>query len=442
MRDFYPEEMRLQNWLFDTWRDVSRAFGFAEYDGPIFEYLDLYTLKSGDAIVSELFNFQDRGGRAFAIRPEMTPTLARMVAAKANALSRPIKWFSIPRLCRAEKPQRGRLREFFQWNVDTLGQDDMLADAEVIACLVEFYRRLGVTPAEVEIRLNSRPLAASVLIGAGVPAAHIERAFVLIDKYDAADPEEFRKRWAADEALAAAAPAAVVEPLLGAPFDQCAELARLGSAPGTASGGRGVEGGPLDAVGQIGELLKQLSAFGVLPYCRFDMTIVRGLAYYTGPVFEASARKVGLRALAGGGRYDNLTELLDGPRLTGVGFGMGDAPNTEFLREIGKLATPAEAIDVFAIDADERLFTEMLGVVSQLRRSGVRADFSFKRSGLGKQLKAASVRGAEFALIVGAEYTQSGELGLKHLPTGRQSSVSGQELLIDPQRVLAAGRSG
>ena len=175
MRDFYPQEMRAQNWLFDTWRRVSEAFGCEEYEGPIFEFLDLYTLKSGDGIVSELFNFTDRGERRFAIRPEMTPTLARMVAARANTLSKPIKWFSIPRMCRAEKPQRGRLREFFQWNVDILGVDDVLADAEVIAVAVEFLRQIGLTPEDVVMRVSSRQIATAMLSAIGVPAGGVRK---------------------------------------------------------------------------------------------------------------------------------------------------------------------------------------------------------------------------------------------------------------------------
>lgn len=421
MRDFYPDDLRVQNWLFDAWRSVSRSFGFSEYEGPIFEFLDLYTLKSGAGIVSELFNFRDRGDRAFAIRPEMTPTLARMVAAKASALPRPIKWFSIPRLCRAEKPQRGRLREFFQWNVDTLGQDDMLADAEVIAALAEFYRKVGVTPAEVVVRISSRSLAAAVLAGVGLTAGDADRAFTLIDKYDPTNPDEFRRRWREGEgALGNVVDVERVESLFSAPLDECAALAAQHGEVGAAAGT------------QLNELMRLLESFGVTDYCRFDLTIVRGLAYYTGPVFEASARTVGLRALAGGGRYDNLCQLLDGPRVTGVGFGMGDAPNTEFLREIGKLPTPGERIQIFVIDADEAQFPAAIEIVSRLRRAGLTTDFSYKRQALGKQLKSASARGAEFVVIVGSEYATARELAVKSMDSGQQKTFPAAALLAEP----------
>ncbi|QOJ14549.1 MAG: histidine--tRNA ligase [Planctomycetia bacterium] len=467
MRDLYPDDMRLQNWLFDAWRGVSRDFGFVEYDGPIFEYLELYTLKSGEGIAGELFNFQDRGGRSFAIRPEMTPTLARMVAARANALPRPIKWFSIPRLCRAEKPQRGRLREFFQWNIDTLGHDDMLADAEVIAALAEFYRRVGASPAEVAIRVNSRDLASAVLSAVGMPASQMDRAFAAIDRYDAANPDEFMRRWqdapkttatsssgpseltsgsaatgsiapgapstgaSAGEPLAAFVPTARLLELLKSDFETCAATVAA-SSPATGSPG----------AAQLRELFDLLTSFGVSEYCRFDLSIVRGLAYYTGPVFEASALAGNLRALAGGGRYDNLTSLLDGPRVTGVGFGMGDAPNIEFLRDLGKLPVLGEGVTAFVIDLDESAWPDAVSVLTRLRRAGISADCSYRRAALGKQLKAASARGSQFAVLVGTEYRATGTIDVKCLRTAQQQRLLLAALLADPAGTLARLSAG
>ncbi|MBK8914758.1 MAG: histidine--tRNA ligase [Phycisphaerales bacterium] len=451
MRDLYPDDMRLQNWLFDAWRSVSRDFGFVEYDGPIFEYLELYTLKSGEGIAGELFNFQDRGGRSFAIRPEMTPTLARMVAARANALPRPIKWFSIPRLCRAEKPQRGRLREFFQWNIDTLGHDDMLADAEVIAALCEFYRRLGVTPEQVAIRFNSRALASAVLSRAGMPESQVDRAFAAIDRYDAASPEEFSRRWQEAPRAAAsagsAASSAKDNPAANEPpaAEKSAEpLARFVSTErvlellksGLDACAASVPDDP--AVAQLRELTGLLSAFGVSEYCRFDLGIVRGLAYYTGPVFEATATAGNLRALAGGGRYDNLTALLDGPRVTGVGFGMGDAPNIEFLRDLGGLPTLTDGLTAFVIETEESAWTDALGVLTRLRRAGIAADCSYRRAALGKQLKTASSRAARFAVLVGGEFRATGSVDVKCLQTGTQRRILLEALLSDPGGTLAS----
>ena len=425
MRDFYPEDMRVQNWLFDAWRRVSRSWGYHEYEGPIFEYLDLYTLKSGEGIVSELFTFTDRGGRRFAIRPEMTPTLARMVAARANALPRPIKWFSIPRMCRAEKPQRGRLREFFQWNIDVLGVEDPLADAEVIACAAAFFREIGVGSDDVVIRINSREVATAALASLGIAPNQSEQAFTLIDRADRLPEAAFDELW--DAAYGNVVSAGQLRGFLeGASREECLRLA-------AESGDAGV------AAADVHERLWQrLDDFGVANMCVFDLKTVRGLAYYTGSVFEAHARAGGLRALLGGGRYDNLTGLLDGPRVPGVGFGMGDAPVLEFLRCLGKLPEPADQLDAFIIDADRTLFPEVLALAGHLRAAGLRADFSYKRTGVGKQFKQAAGRGARFAIVIGQETTTAGDLTVKDLATGSQRSLPAATVRADPMCLFRA----
>jgi histidyl-tRNA synthetase len=423
MRDFYPEDMRLENWLFDHWRSVSRSFGFSEYEGPIFEFLELYELKSGAAIVSELFNFQDRGERHFAIRPEMTPTLARMVAARANALPRPIKWFSIPRMCRAEKPQRGRLREFFQWNVDVLGTEDPLADAEVIAVAVEFLRRVGLTDQDVAVRLNHRGLMKHVLETLSVPVDQQHKAFELIDRADKVGGALFAEQWSA--AFPDSPVQKIQDVLQRASLEQCLELA------GTAADDQA------QPAGQFAALWDQLRVFGVDSYCVFDPRIVRGLAYYTGAVFEVHARNVALRALLGGGRYDDLTGLLEGPRVPGVGFGMGDAPMIEALRELGKLPSHAEHLDLFIVDADEELFADVVELATQLRRRALTVDFSYKRQALGKQLKQAGSRGARHVLILKRELLDREEVAIKNMETGEQRTVARAALLHQPESLLA-----
>jgi histidyl-tRNA synthetase len=425
MRDFYPEDMRLQNWLFDAWRRVSLAFGFSEYEGPIFEFLDLYTLKSGEGIVSELFTFQDRGERKFAIRPEMTPTLARMVAARANTLPRPIKWFSIPRMCRAEKPQRGRLREFFQWNADILGVEDPLADAEVIAVAVAFFREIGLSEKDIVIRVSSRPMAAAALAGLGIPSEENARAFELIDRFDRLSQDDFAEMW--DEVYGARVAAATLIPFLAeASRADCLAQAAAAGADGQA------------AADVHTKLWEHLDALGVADACAFDLRTVRGLAYYTGTVFEAHTRAGGLRALMGGGRYDDLTGLLDGPRVPGVGFGMGDAPVLECLRALKRLPDLDEHLDVFLIDADAALFPKVLEFADQLRRHGLTVDFSYKRSGVGKQFKQAAGRGARYAVVVGGEYATSQQLAVKNLSSGQQQEVAAERLLADPAAALAA----
>jgi len=423
MRDFYPEDMRVQNWLFERWRRASRAFGFEEYEGPIFEYLDLYRLKSGAAIVSELFHFQDRGQREFAIRPEMTPTLARMVAARAGALPRPIKWFSLPRMCRAEKPQRGRLREFFQWNVDILGVEDPLADAEVIAVCVAFLRDAGLTRDDVVVRVSSRPLVAAALAGYGIAAAESEQAFELIDRHDRISADEFTTKW--DEAYGNRISAAALTAFLARATLQAA----LDSARAAGPAGRA-------AADQLGALWSQLAALGVADWCQFDLRTVRGLAYYTGTVFELHARQGRLRALMGGGRYDDLTGLLGTVRVPGVGFGMGDAPVLELLRALGKLPTPRHTIDAFIIDTDPGLFADVLRLAGVLRAAGLAVDYSYKRVAVGRQFSQAAARGARYAIVVGQEYLDRQELAVKNLATGVQRAVAADALRHDPAGVL------
>ena len=428
MRDFYPDQMRLQNWLFDQWRGVSRAFGFEEYEGPIFEFLELYRLKSGEGIVSELFHFRDRGEREFAIRPEMTPTLARMVAARANALPRPIKWFSIPRMCRAERPQRGRLREFFQWNIDILGAEDALADAECIAVAAEFFRGIGLSAADIAIRISTRPLARAVLQSLGLPAEQTDAAFPLIDRFEKLDAAEFRRQW--DERLGASVPSGRVDECLrGLSRPDALELAARCGADGEA------------AALEVERLWSSLSGLGVADYCEFDLRIVRGLAYYTGAVFEAHSRKASLRALLGGGRYDDLTSLLDGPKLPGVGFGAGDAPMTELLTELNRLPALDRQLDVFVIDTEAELFHDALGLAGRLREQRLSVDFSYRRAAIGKQLKQADARGARFVVLVGRDYQSQRRVEVKELGSGAQWAVNADELCRNPAACLAVPRS-
>ncbi len=421
MRDFYPDDMRLQNWLFTHWRQVSLTHGFEEYEAPIFEFLDLYRLKSGDEIVSEVFSFEDRGGRNFAIRPEMTPSLARMVAARANALPRPIKWFSLPRMCRAERPQRGRLREFFQWNADVLGPEDALADAEVIAVVVAFLRAVGLGPDDVAVRVNHRRVAAAALQTLGVPADGVVAAFGLIDKIERMPADKFAAAWN-DLPFASACGVDAVRGFLGeATLERCLDLAAQSGEDGAAQ------------AEQFTQLWRQLEAFGVAGMCTFDLRIVRGLAYYTGSVFEAHPKQGGLRALCGGGRYDDLTGLLDGPRVPGVGFGMGDVPVLEFLRELDRLPSPERTLDAFVIDADADLFARALELVGHLRAAGLRVDFSYKRTGVGKQFKQATQRGARHAIVLGDELKDRNEVVIKDLVSGTQRTIDWDAFCADPK---------
>ncbi len=414
-RDFYPEQMAAHNYVCDAWRRVSRRNGFAEYGGPILEYLDLFRVKSGEEIVGQLFSLTDRGGRELAIRPEITPTLARMVNAKIHSLPRPVKWFSMPRLCRAENPQKGRGREFYQWNVDVLGSDEAIADAECIFTLIDLLAEVGLSPAEVTVSLSSRSLIAAALAAVGVPAESREAMLPILDKRSKLAPEAFEQMCVG----------------VGLTAEQIERVGRfqdattLKDALARAGGGEAVAA----ECEKLAEVMRILSAMGADPYCRLDLHVVRGLAYYTGVVYEVSDAAGSLRALAGGGRYDNLLEVLGGPRVGATGFGMGDMVLGILLAELGKLPDLGERCDNFVIDADGALFDVVLGIVAELRRAGLSAGFSYKRQGLGKQIKTANRHRAGRAIIVGDEWTRSQQLVVKDLASGEQQEVPHAELV-------------
>ena len=411
-RDFYPDLMRVRNYIFDVWRKVSLRNGFEEFDPPIFEYLDLFTAKSGQEIASQLFGFTDRGGRSLAIRPEITPSLARMVNAKINSLPRPIKWFSMSRLCRAENPQKGRLREFFQWNVDIIGETSALADAECALVCIDALREFGLTPDDINLRYSSRALLSAVLKALAVEDDRVGAIMVALDKRNKIPAEAF------DDMLKdVAGGSEVVDGVRR--FVDLADAGKL-KANGLC-GAMKID--PCEEISSacesLGDFQRGLQQFGIAQWCKYDPGVVRGLAYYTGIVYECFDVQASLRAIAGGGRYDDLLEVLGGPRVTATGFGMGDVVLGILLEEKKKLPGLEHQVDCFVIDADDGAFDKVIDVVGRLRTQGLSAEFSYKRQAIGKQLKDANRRGARLALLVRAD----GLAGLKDLTTGEQRDV-------------------
>jgi len=415
-RDFYPDAMRLRNWIADAWRRVSLRNGFEEYDAPIFEYLDLFTIKSGEEIASQLFSFTDRGGRNLAIRPEITPSLARMVNAKINSLPRLIKWFSIPRLCRAENPQKGRLREFFQWNVDVIGSDDVLADAECIFVAVDFLREVGLTPQDVQVRIGSRPLTIAVLAAAGVADEKTDAALAILDKRARVSDEEFA-RLAGEGGLTGEQIETICR------FQDCRTVEAVREAMSDVDGGADIDA--------LDRLMTCLDAMGVADYCALDLRIVRGLAYYTGIVYEVFDAAQSLRAVAGGGRYDNLLQVLGGPQVGATGFGMGDVVLGILLEEKGKVPDEvlARSVDFFVIDGEDTEIDSVMKVLGELRGLGFSAEMSYKRQAVGKQLKSANRLGARRAVIVRPD-----GITLKDMAGGEQRDLPLDEFLANPGR--------
>lgn len=407
-RDFYPQDMAMRNYLVDAWRRVSIRNGFEQVDGPIFESLDLYKVKSGDGIVSELFHFTDRGDRGLAIRPEFTPTLARMVAEKANGLPKPIKWFCTPNLCRAEAPQRGRLREFWQWNADILGSDLPIADAECIFTCVDLLAELKLTSSHVRVKISHRQTARHVLGGFGVAEDRLNAAFDLLDRRAKISDDEFKK-----DAAALGLDAASITKLdeICKTKYRCGELTKLNDAFGGAVN-----------LADLESLDRELQNFGIADWCEYDLGIVRGLAYYTGTVFEAHEISGAERAMAGGGRYDQLIELFGGPKTPGIGFGMGDVVLANVLTDRGLL--PSDLLprpDVFVIAANDAAGALMGQVTGKLRRAGLHARMTYKTGrNVGKLLKDAIASRARFALILDDQYVNQSLGALKDLGTQQQ----------------------
>ncbi len=425
-RDFYPAGMAVRNWIIDGWKRVSLRNGFEEYDGPIFEYLKMFQIKSGDEIAEQLFSFQDRGGRDLAIRPEITPTLARMVNQQINSLPRPIKWFSVPRLCRAERPQKGRLREFFQWNIDIIGIDDVLADAEVIFTTVDYLRDVGLTSSDIKVKISSRKLLAAVLTKVGVAKEQFDSLYALLDKKAKLPAETFSALLA--EQVPDAARAEKVRAFV--------ELKNVSEIKNVVPYKMGSDVD--DAINEMAECIRLLDIMDVGDYCVFDPSIVRGLAYYTGIVFEVHDVVGQLRAIGGGGRFDNLLHDFGGPSIPATGMGMGDCVLEILLREKGLLdeSVLRKELDFFVIDLTvERRDSdgvlsedEAVRLTARLRSLGLSAEFSYKSAGLGKQLKEASSRNAKKCIIIGDEF-KNGELVVKDMATGEQELVKLDELL-------------
>ncbi len=411
-RDFYPPLMARRNWIIDGWKKVSQRNGFEEYDGPIFELLQMYQIKSGQEIVEQLFSLQDRGGRDLAIRPEITPTLARMVNQQINALPRPIKWFAVPRLCRAERPQKGRLREFFQWNVDIIGEDRADADAEIIFTTLDYLRTVGLTAKDVRAKISSRRLLAAVLTSIGIPADRLDPIYAVLDKKPKLPTETF------EALLAEQVP----------DKDQARKILDFMSLDSVEGIARIVEPNEaLDkATDELRGVLGVLNAMGVGEYCVFDPGIVRGLAYYTGVVFEVHDIAGELRAICGGGRYDNLLRDFGGPAVGATGMGMGDCVLEILLEQRGLLDSqvPKRAIEYFVAVADPQFADAMYRVVAQIRSKGYSANFSYKQGGLSKQLKEAAGQNAGKCVIVGQEYAQNRQLVVKNMAGGGQETVA------------------
>lgn len=405
-RDFLPADCAKRNYIFSKWRDVARRYGFVEWDGPVLEPTELYKKKSGPEIVAQLFNFTDKGEREVAMRPELTPTLARVIAAHDREFKKPLKWFSIPQCFRYEKQQRGRLREHFQLNCDIIGEASLDADVELIALAIDLLRAFGLSSDDVVVRISDRAFWTEFLKIEKVPEEQWPEMLQAIDKSEREPREKTEQKLGR----------------LAAPVFNVLQ-----------------NGGESD---RLNKVTSGLRARGLAEFASIDVRIVRGLAYYTGIVFEAFDRAGKLRAIAGGGRYDDLiANLSDGSvSLPALGFAMGDVVLGELLEE-----TPARrermqeaiiadhAIDIFAVIAKEQRRSDALTIVQQLRDTGRRVDYSLGPAKVGKQFQAAEQLGARTAILFGDEWPQ---VAMKDLATGKQELVPHDQLLAHLSRAL------
>ncbi len=415
-RDFFPEECALRNYIFDTWRAVARRYGFMEYEGPVVESTDLFRKKSGDEITSQLFCFTDKAERELSLRPEVTPSLARMATARQRDFKKPIKWFQIGSCFRYEAPQEGRTREFVQFNADILGDASPATDAELIALAIDTMRAFGVSADDFVIRLSNREIWSLFLTDSGIPAEHTSTFLQIIDKIERARPEETEKK-----------------------------LSAIGL---TLAGVRAFMDAADENHPAFAALRENLTARGLWQHIRIDATIVRGLAYYTGTVFEVFDLKHGLRAVAGGGRYDKLCALMSDGKvdMPAAGFAMGDVVLGILLKKtpgaqmgMTNALLAASSIDAYVVVADEAQRPHALAAVQALRAAGVRVDYSFGATKVGKQFQAAEDRKARFAITFGAEYPQ---VLVKNLISKNQVAVESGSLAEEVVKMLQEPPTG
>ncbi len=400
-RDFYPTELAERSYIFRGWRDVARRYGFVEYDGPPLEPLDLYTKKSGAEIVDQLYNFRDKGDREIALRPEMTPTLARMVAARANSMRKPVRWFSIPQLFRYERQQRGRLREHFQLNMDIIGEADVSADAELLAAAIDVMSVFELSSEDVVARVSDRRLLNALLRGIGITEPQMAAAYAALDKLDRDRREVLEHRLAA--AGVGASVSAQLFELAGATADEAAFTHIVDAAGATAEWD------------DLRRYLDHTESLGVREWVKLDLSIVRGLAYYTGIVFELFDAKGELRAICGGGRYDTLLESLGGVSLPALGFGMGDVVLGELLKSRGRMPVAEAMVDVWVAYGDAGSVEDAMRVAARLRARGRSVEYALGNQKLARQLKAAHTARARETVVIATPELSAGEAMVRKL---------------------------
>lgn len=410
-RDFYPEDMAFQQFIFNSWKKTCTRYGFELYDAPMFEHLELYTQKSGAEIEKQLYTFEDKAQRKMALRPELTPSLARMVAQQGTNIKHPTRWYSIPRLFRYEKMQKGRLREFFQLNMDILGIADVDADAELIAAVIDMMRDLGLTSDDFKVRISSRTLLDELFNQSGLSKEQSIQLYALLDKKSKIDDSHFFAE------LGQIIPEKETAEKITACFstESLADIEKIA--------------GETASIATLKTLLSLLDAYNFSDYVMFDIGIVRGLAYYTGIVFEVFDIKKSFRAIAGGGRYDKLVGLYGGPPTPAVGFAAGDVVLGELLKEKGLQPPHPPRSSVYIVSLNDMQKSDVISVAQKLRDNHISCEFSLKASNIGKQLKNANAARASFTVFIGGDEAKNGNVRIKDMSSGNEIVVK-EELLL------------
>lgn len=414
-RDFYPDQKTFQRWMYEHIRTVSEKFGYQEWDGPFLERVELYAAKSGEELVQEQsFVFPDRGGEMIALRPELTPSLARMLATRSKSMLRPIRWWSFGPFWRYERPQKGRSREFFQWNIDLLGVDSPQADAEIVVIAAAFFEAIGLTAKDVRIKVNNRRLADDQLSTLGIPSEQRQEVFRLIDRRSKLSLQEWEAY--ADE--------------IGLDQEQITSLKDLLK-----------DREVWREFDELKEFFDAVEQMGAADYVEYDPVVIRGLDYYTGNVFEAYDAAGEERAILGGGRYDDLVADVGGDPLPGVGFAMGDVVIGLVLDKCGvQPDLRANPADVFMPTFDETSRSEALRLAAELRDSGLRVEWFPEIARLPKQFKYADRQGIPLAVILGPDEIKLDQVSIKDLRTETQTTVPRSEVIEKVRDILAHDR--
>ncbi|MBF0286944.1 MAG: histidine--tRNA ligase [SAR324 cluster bacterium] len=405
-RDFYPEQMKIRNWLFTIWRNTALQFGFEEYDACVLEHAELYTRKAGDEITEQLYSFHDKGGRLLSLRPEMTPSLARMVLQRQKALSFPLKWFSIPQCFRYERMTRGRRREHFQWNADIIGQPAEVAEAEIFSLLLMSCENMGLTSRDIRVFVNDRRILNAILSRINVPDQQQNQVMIVMDKRDKLPADAFAEMLQQQQMTAAQ-----VEQLND--FLSCQSMEELAVEMGDSTG--------LTSLRQVMEMVAK-SGFG--DYLQFDVSIVRGLSYYTGTVFEMNVMDKSQRAICGGGRYDSLLSTYGGDSVPAVGFGFGDVVILDVLSDLKKLPSFDNQLEYMVIPFSSEEIGMAVSISNQLRHKGksVECDCSLKK--VKKALQRADELKVQTVVLLFPDELAVGEVVLRDMKTRQQENMT------------------